>query len=80
MKCMEIVTSRFYQALDALIATGQTKLDPFCKELGVDKRNFVKQQRDHSRSIIKLSWLTFLVEEYAVSADWLLTGKGAMFV
>lgn len=76
---MTAVTDRFFVALDTLIASRKTKLQTFCKELGADKRNFVKQQQDHSRAILKPSWLTFIVCRYGVSSNWLLTGRGAMF-
>lgn len=76
---MQTVADRFFEAFDALLAMNQTKLQTFCKELNVDKRNFVKQQSDHTRSILKPHWLTFIVEKYDVSPRWLLTGRGQMF-
>ncbi len=73
------VTDRFFQAFDELKALGQTNRTRFCEELGVDKRNFAKQENDHTRQILKPGWLSFLVLKYSVSADWLLTGRGWMF-
>lgn len=76
---MPTVSDRFFEAFDALLAMGATKEAPFCRELGVDRRNFAKQREDHTRNILKPSWLTFLVERYRVSPRWLLTGRGPMF-
>lgn len=73
------VTDRFFAAFDTLVESGETRLQTFCREMDVDKRNFVKQRDDHARNIIKTFWLTFIVEKYDVSAYWLLTGHGRMF-
>lgn len=76
---MPTVTDRFFEAFDALLVMGALKEAPFCKGLGVDRRNFLKQKEDHGRNILKPSWLTFIVEHYDVSPRWLLTGRGQMF-
>lgn len=73
------ITDRFFAAFDILIESGRTKTQTFCREMNVDKRNFRKQQNDHTRQIIKPFWLTFVVERFGVSAYWLLTGHGQMF-
>lgn len=73
---METITDRFFAAYGDLLTAGRTSQRKFCKELGVDRRNFDKQAADHSRHILRPEWLAILVTEYAVSSDWLLTGKG----
>ena len=70
------VTDRFFEVYDDLILTGQTNRMNFCKELGIDKRNFYQQEKDHTRRIIRFEWLSHIVLNYGVSADWLLTGRG----
>lgn len=76
---MQTVTDRFFLAFETLLAMGDTKEAPFCRELGVDRRNFAKQWEDHERNILKPFWLTHIVEHYNVSPRWLLTGRGQMF-
>lgn len=73
------VVSRFFQAYQYLIDNKivSTRVE-FCQMLNIDRPNFMKQQKDHSRCIIKLHWLTFMVERFGISAEWLLTGKGKM--
>lgn len=73
------VTDRFFQAYAELCDAGRTTQRRFCSELSIDRRNFAKQANDHSRRIIRAEWLTHLVENYSVSADWLLTGRGWIF-
>lgn len=73
------VTDRFFQAFDELCVMEKTSRNKFCEELGIDRRNFGKQRTDHSRQIIKPEWLSYLVTQYHVSADWLLTGRGWIF-
>lgn len=77
MNCQ--VTDRFFEAFDELKALGRTNRSRLCGELGVDRRNFAKQEADHSRAILKPGWLSVIVTNYGVSADWLLTGRGWMF-
>ncbi len=76
---MYAVTDRFFQAYAAMLAMGEITTEGFCRELGVDKRNFYKQRDDHTRCILKTHWLTHVVERHGVSPKWLLTGKGDMF-
>ena len=70
-------TDRFFLAYDALLAAGALSRNRLCRELGIDRRNFEKQRSDHSRRILRASWLSHLVLAYGVSADWLLTGRGS---
>jgi hypothetical protein len=73
------VTDRWFQAFDDLVQAGRTSKSRICEELGVERRNFTKQQKDHSRAILRPEWLAFLVLRHGVSADWLLTGRGWPF-
>ena len=73
------VTDRWFQAYDDLRATGRVTQRRVCRDLGVDRRNFSQQEKDHSRRILRVEWLSYLVLEHGVSADWLLTGRGWPF-
>lgn len=73
------VTDRWFQAFDDLRLAGKTNNSAMSRELGVDRRNFCKQAKDHSRAILRVEWLSHLVLNYGVSADWLLTGRGWPF-
>lgn len=75
----ETITDRWFQAFDDLRTTGKLTQRGFCRALGVNRRNFYLQAEDHDRRIIRLEWLSYLVLEHGVSADWLLTGRGWPF-
>lgn len=79
MEDAKSVTDRWFEVLDDLVATGRTTRSKVCRELKTDRRNFYQQAADHSRRILRVEWLTYLVLEHGVSADWLLTGRGWPF-
>lgn len=70
------ITDRWFQAYSDLKNTGRVSQRKMCEELGVDRRNFSQQQKDHTRRILRVEWLSHLVLNYGCSADWLLTGRG----
>lgn len=77
---MQTVADRFFDAFDALLALGETKIQTFCREGGIDKRNFYKKRDNpEDRKDVPSRWLTYMVEHYDVSPRWLLTGRGRMF-
>lgn len=74
------IMTRFYTALDAIIAKKDIRgVQTYCRLYNIDRRNFVAQRKDLDRSIFELSWLQPMIKEYRVNAKWLLTGSGNMF-
>ena len=74
------VVRRFFEALyrlkvDRRIRGKQT----FTARYGINRWNLNSLEKDFSRDIFQPSWLSFLVRDYGVSADWLLTGKGDFY-
>jgi hypothetical protein len=68
---------RFFQALQYLkeqkIIRG---VQTFTREHDINRRNLYLLQKDHTRDIFQVAWLTYLIRDYNVSAIWLLTGRG----
>lgn len=75
----QLIVARFFLALNYLVADGQISgKKGFCEAVGCDRRNFFKIERNYGSSIFQNAWLTYIVMNYRISADWLLTGRGQM--
>lgn len=74
------ITKRFFEALYALkkkrvIRGKQT----FTNRYGINRWNLNHLEKNPSRDMFELVWFKYLVTDYGVSAEWLLTGEGDMF-
>lgn len=67
---------RFYAAVDALIERGESQRS-ICTTTRIDRRNF-HSYRSGNR-VPSSAWLSAIVANYGVSAEWLLVGRGKMF-
>ncbi len=72
----EIVT-RFFAALERLKSEHIIRgLQTFTRRYGLNRWNVQTLAKQPERGIFQVVWLTHLVNDYNVSALWLLTGKG----
>lgn len=76
----QIIIRRFFEAIQILkrnrIIRGKATL---CKKYGLNPWNFNTEEKYPERDMFQVAWLNYLVRDYKVSAEWLLTGKGAFF-
>lgn len=71
------IISRFFQALYFLKAQHIIRgKQTFTTKFEINRWNMNTLEKDMSRDIFQPAWLTYLVEEYNISAEWLLTGRG----
>lgn len=71
------IISRFFQALyylksERIIRGKQT----FTTKFNINRWNMNTLEKDMTRDIFQPAWLTYLVEAYGISSEWLLTGNG----
>lgn len=73
------IIRRFFQALqylkDQRIIRGK---QTFTRRFGINRWNMLTVEKEPSRDMFQTAWLNYLVTEYGVSAEWLLTGRGAI--
>lgn len=74
------ITKRFFEALDMLKAQKRIRgLLTFTKAHDINYWNINTVRNQPEVSVLKTEWLVYLTQDYNVSAEWLLTGKGGMF-
>lgn len=75
----EDIVLRFFEAINFLILTKKMRgFATFPRQYAIDRRNFAKLKESPSSGIFKVVWLSYLVQDYGISAYWLLTGEGAL--
>jgi len=68
---------RFYEAIDELIKEGRLKnFASFIRRYDLSQTNFYKSKGQPERDIFQPAWLSYVVNDYGVSANWLLSGTG----
>lgn len=76
----QVIVRRFFEALQILKANKIIRgKQTFTNRYGINRWNMNTQERDPERDMFQVSWLENLVNDYKVSAYWLLTGEGAFF-
>ena len=76
----QIIVRRFFEAVHELKSRKAIRgVQTFTTRYGINKRNFYTCQKEPERDIFQVAWLGYLVEDYKVSAVWLLTGEGDLF-
>ena len=74
------IVGRFFEALHRLKEDRKIRgKQTFTRAHGINRWNMLTLEKDHSRDIFQAAWLAYLVEDYGVSAQWLLTGVGDFY-
>ena len=75
------IMSRFYLAVDKCKEEGLMRsVAAYCSMAEIDKGHFYNQKKYPTKGYFEVGWMTPLVNDLGVSANWLLTGRGTMFV
>lgn len=74
------IINRFYEALDKLIKTKVLRgVQTFTNEYNINRWNFITCRKKPESDMFQMSWLGYMIKDYGVSAQWLMTGSGSMF-
>lgn len=74
------ITKRFFLAIDVLITQKKIRgLNTFTTMYGINYWNLCTLRNDPSIRVLKPEFLAYLVRDFGISAEWLLTGVGSMF-
>lgn len=75
------IIERFFQAFEAIKEKGLIRFNQdFIDKYEIPKSTFYDSRRDYLSDRFQISWLAHLVNDYGVSAEWLFSGKGKMFL
>lgn len=75
------IMDRYFIAVEACHKAKLLKpLSAYFAEIGVFKNNFYIQRKDRNRGYFEVGWITPLIRDCGISAKWILTGQGTMFV
>ena len=76
----QLIVNRFFTAIQQLIDDKVIRgKQTFTRRYGINRWNFLTCAAEPHRDIFQVAWLGYLVTDYGVSADWLLTGKGTFY-
>ena len=74
------IVKRFFEALGRLKTDKRIRgKQTFTRAHGINRWNMLTLEKDPSRDIFQPAWLAYLVVDYGVSAQWLLTGVGEFY-
>lgn len=75
------IVERFFEVIYDLKARRVIRgKQTFTRAYGIDRWNFNKVEADKSRDIFQISWLAYLINDFGVSSEWLMTGRGDMYI
>lgn len=76
----QIIIQRFFEAIQHLKSDKRIRgKQTFCNRYGINRRNWYQLEMNLEKDIFQVSWLAYLVNDYDVSALWLLTGSGEFY-
>lgn len=76
----EEITRRFFVALEKLIEHKYIRgVKTFSTKYNINYWNFKTLQKEPDKRILKPEYIQYLVNDYGISAKWIITGKGEIF-
>lgn len=73
------IINRFFEAIEYLKSSRTIRgIQTFTNKYGINKRNFYTVRAKPESDMFQLIWITYLINDYGISAEWIMTGKGGM--
>jgi len=76
VKIVERFFDVIYELKENKIIRGKQE---FTRHYKINNGNFWQLEQDKSRDILQLSWISVLVRDFGVSAEWIITGIGKKY-
>jgi hypothetical protein len=74
------ITKRFFETISLLKAQKRMRgLFTYTQSHNINYWNINNVKNQPETRVLKPEWIAYLVLDYGVSADWILTGRGDMF-
>jgi len=74
------IINRFYEAIDVLISERQLRgVKTFTDKYNINRWNLNTVRKNPESDMFQLVWVSYLIMDFGVSAEWIMTGKGWMF-
>lgn len=74
------ITNRFFEAIEMLKQQKKIRgLQTFTKSYDINRWNVNTVKQNPESSVLKPEWINYIVQDYGISAKWIITGKGGMF-
>jgi len=74
------IINRFYEAIDMLIESKNIRgIKTFTDRYNINRWNFNTVRQKPESDMFQLVWISHIVCDFGVSAEWIMTGKGDMF-
>ena len=74
------IAERFFMVVDMLIAAKAVRgRQTFTALHDINNRNFWLSREHPERKLFQPVWISYLMEDFGISGEWVMTGKGRMF-
>ena len=74
------ITRRFFKAIEELKARKEIRgLGTFTNRYNINRWNLITVRDNPENSNLKPEYISYLIEGYNISAEWILLGRGTMF-
>lgn len=75
------ISGRFFKAIEVLKNERKIRgLQTFTRMHGINYGNMVTLKHNLDRRTFRIEYLAYIAEDFGVSCEWLLLGKGPMFI